>query len=119
MGLQAPATAKIEGETLAVYHSSMFAERGFCSVCGSNIFYRMQDGPELEVSAGLFDGAGMHLSREIFHDSKPPFYAFVGDTNKRTGASMKLEYAPRLIARKVGNIVRHLLHAERSRSPHN
>ncbi len=53
MAIHSP-EATVEGETLEVFRSSAFAERGFCARCGSAIFHRPQDGPELAVSAGLF-----------------------------------------------------------------
>ena len=101
LGLPISADVTIVGESLKVYRSSSFAERGFCGTCGANIFYRMRDGPEIEVSAGLFKPGEMRLVKEIFHDAKPTFYAFGGDTEKRTRVAVMLEYAPRLIARRL------------------
>ncbi len=40
-------TGTISGETLAVFGSSDFAERGFCTRCGTHIFHRPKDGPKL------------------------------------------------------------------------
>ena len=105
MGLTAPAGARIEGDTLAVFASSSFAERGFCSVCGSAVFYRMRDGPEMELSAGLFDASHMRLSREIFHDTKPAFYAFGGEADKRTRAQVMRAWLPRLIGRRIARLL--------------
>lgn len=105
MALQAPG-ASIEGETLATYRSSGFAERGFCRRCGTHIFHRPQDGPELAVSAGLFDISGLHIAREIFHDAKPPFYHFVAVSEKRSNASMAREWLPRLLYRRIGRWIR-------------
>ena len=54
LGVEAPPGTAVEGDTLTVYPSSSLAERGFCSRCGSNVFYRFRSGPELVVSSGLF-----------------------------------------------------------------
>lgn len=105
MSLQVPG-ARVEGETLRVYAATAFAERGFCSVCGAHIFHRPKDGPELAVSAGLFDADGLHIAREIFIDRKPPWYRFVADSVKRTEASMIREWLPRIIWRRVVSLVR-------------
>jgi hypothetical protein len=101
MSLQAP-DAVISGDALAVYRSSAFAERGFCRFCGTHIFHRPQDGPELAVSAGLFRSDDFHIAREIFFDLKPAFYRFVADSEKRSSTSMAREWLPRLLVRRMG-----------------
>jgi hypothetical protein len=106
LALQVPG-AVISGDTLTIYRSSMFAERGFCRRCGTHIFHRPQDGPELAVSSGLFPSDHLHIAREIFSDSKPPFYRFVADSEKRTGASMAQEWLPKLIWRRAKRIFAH------------
>lgn len=58
---------------IKVYQSSGWAERAWCDVCGSSLWYRVTaDGPnhgEYEVPLGLFDDAtGLRLEREIFSD---------------------------------------------------
>ena len=99
MALQAPG-ALVSGDDLLVYHSSAFAERGFCSRCGTHIFHRPKDGPELAISAGLFDGAAMQVKRELFYDAKPPFYRFEAESGKRSTASMQREWIPRVLWRR-------------------
>ncbi len=76
-------------ETLGLYTSSDWAERGFCKTCGSSLFYRMTaPGPmqgDMHVGLGTFDDAnGVPLTGEIFIDRKPDGYAFAGDTVKMT-----------------------------------
>jgi len=100
MSLQVPG-AVVSGETLTVYRSSAFAERGFCRTCGTHIFHRPQDGPELAISSGLFPPEGLHIAREIFSDAKPPFYRFVADSEKRSTMSMALEWLPKLLWRRA------------------
>jgi hypothetical protein len=101
MALQCPG-ATISGDTLAIYNSSAFAERGFCSKCGSHIFHRPKLGDELAVSAGLFDSDGFYLDREIFVDAKPPFYRFDSDARQVTTLGMIREWLPKLARRFVG-----------------
>lgn len=100
MAIQAP-EAEIAGETLRIFQASGFAERGFCGTCGSSIFHRPVLGPEIAVGAGLFDAEGLTLTHEIFHDGKPAFYRFEGDTRKRSALSMALEWGPRLLWRRI------------------
>ena len=42
-------------ETLRWYRSSPEAERGFCSRCGGNLFWRRVDGDEISITAGTLD----------------------------------------------------------------
>ncbi|WP_186456842.1 GFA family protein [Sphingomonas suaedae] len=107
MSLQAPG-ATVSGDALVVYRSSAFAERGFCGRCGTHIFHRPQDGPEIAVSAGLFQHVELHIAREIFFDAKPPFYRFVADSEKRSSASMAREWLPRLLIRRMRRWLRRL-----------
>lgn len=100
MAIQAP-EAEIAGDTLQTFQASSFAERGFCGRCGSSIFHRPTLGPEIAVSAGLFEAKGLTLTHEIFHDGKPAFYRFQGDTRKRSALSMALEWGPRLLWRRL------------------
>ena len=105
MSLQAPGSV-IAGEALVVFRSSAFAERGFCRQCGTHIFHRPQDGPEIAISAGLFPSADFHIAREIFIDRKPPFYRFVANSQRRSSASMAREWLPRLIRRRLARWLR-------------
>lgn len=77
------------------YKSSEWAERGFCRVCGTNLFYRIIDSGEYIVSVGALDDQdGFVLDSEIFVDEQPPFYAFANETTKMTGAEVFAMFAP-------------------------
>jgi hypothetical protein len=103
MAVQAPGSAII-GEALVIYSSSAFAERGFCSRCGTLIFHRPKDGPELAISAGLLPEGRLAITREIFHDAKPPWYRFEAQSQKRGAVSMALEWGPKLVWRRMAKI---------------
>lgn len=62
------------------YRSSDWAERGFCEVCGSTLWYGTVDDGARHLAAGLFDNAaGAPLKLEFFADECPQGYAFAGD----------------------------------------
>ncbi|MBX7535824.1 GFA family protein [Qipengyuania sp. GH1] len=105
MAVQAP-DATVEGDTLEVFRSSPFAERGFCARCGSAIFHRPQDGPELAVSAGLFKPDDFSLSFQICTDRKPAFYTISEKTAVMTSRQLALRWAPKLLARRLLKIAR-------------
>ena len=78
-------------ETLAWFDSSEWAERGFCSRCGTPMFYRLKQAPEeLIPTAGSLDDPAdvLGISRHIFIDEKPAFYDFADDTPRLTGAEV-------------------------------
>lgn len=75
-------------ETLAWYDSSDWAQRGFCSTCGSSLFYRpKREGASWAVMAGTLDlPAGKPIRREIFLDDKADYYDLAGDRLRLSNA---------------------------------
>jgi hypothetical protein len=100
MALQVPGS-EIIGNELVVFRSSPFAERGFCRVCGTHVFHRPSDGPELALSAGLFDSRDKRISREIFADRQPAYYRFATSAVKLSSRRMAFEWAPKLLWRRL------------------
>ncbi|MDP0925987.1 GFA family protein [Paracoccus onubensis] len=80
---------------LGVYRSSDWAERLFCSQCGSSIMYRTVDGVHNVVSAQCFDDPSQFpLESEIFIDEKPSSYSLAGERPRMTGAEFMAMIAP-------------------------
>ncbi|MBE7186270.1 MAG: GFA family protein [Methylobacterium mesophilicum] len=76
-----------DGAKLGVYRSSDYGERVFCAVCGSSLFWRMQDGSHSVVALQAFDDPSrFRFTSEIFVDEKPATYAFANETKKMTGS---------------------------------
>jgi len=69
-------SVRFEGEqNLGRYQSSDWAERGFCKVCGGNLFYHMLKEDRYMMAVGAFDDqSGFELQRQVFIDEKPGFY---------------------------------------------
>lgn len=78
---------RFEGEDkITRYSSSAWAERGFCSQCGSNLFYRLKEADRYVICMGTFDDeSAFELVGEIYIDEKPQGYAFAGDHPRQTG----------------------------------
>lgn len=93
LGVQCGSAVRFSGEEhIARYKSSEWAERGFCSQCGTNLFYHFVPATNYSFPAGLFDDLGdVTLSEEIFFDEKPDYYAFSQDTEKKTGPEIIAE----------------------------
>lgn len=63
-------------ESLAWYQSSDKARRGFCSRCGSNLFWEPAHGRHVSISAGALDlPTGLVTARHIFVEDKGDYYA--------------------------------------------
>jgi hypothetical protein len=81
-------------ENATIFRSSKWAERGFCKTCGTNLFWRLADGSEYGVAAGMVsDQAGLTMAREVFVDEKPDWYAFANKTQKMTGPEVIAMFA--------------------------
>jgi hypothetical protein len=62
-------------EQLRWYQSSAQALRGFCSRCGSNLFWRPTSGPHVSIWAGaLDDPTGLRGAMHIFVADKGDYY---------------------------------------------
>jgi len=62
-------------ESLRWYRSSEQAERGFCSHCGGNLFWRAFDADETSIMAGTIDPpTRLRLTRHIYTGSKSDYY---------------------------------------------
>jgi len=74
-------------ENIGLYDSSEWAERGFCKICGSNLFCRLKATGGYHMPVGVFDDQSIfRITGEIFIDRKPPGYDFAGDHPRLTEA---------------------------------
>ena len=57
------------------YRASEKARRGFCSTCGSFLFWKHDDDPHTSFSLGSIDGpTGLALEKHIFTADKGDYY---------------------------------------------
>lgn len=62
-------------ESVTWYQSSEKARRGFCSKCGSSLFFEPTKGDWLGISLGAFDGpTNVKLAKHIFVGDKGDYY---------------------------------------------
>ena len=82
-------------EHITVFASSDWADRGFCTKCGSHLFYRLKASQEYMVSVGLFGNDDrLVFDNQVFIDEKPSFYSFSNTTNDMTGAEIFAKFVP-------------------------
>ena len=76
------------------YSSSEWAERGFCSTCGTHLFYLLKPASQYHVPAGLLDTPIDHkFTHQIFVDEKPSYYDFSNETENMTGPEVFAHFA--------------------------
>jgi hypothetical protein len=69
------------------FASSDFAERAFCPVCGSHIWFRDTGSAQIELMPGLFDAAaGWPLRSEIYVDRAMASARLQGDHRRASRA---------------------------------
>ena len=57
------------------FQSSDFAERGFCPLCGSSLFWRRQGSAAIDVAGGAVDApTGLHMDGHIFVQDQGDYY---------------------------------------------
>ncbi|UAB76796.1 GFA family protein [Erythrobacter sp. SCSIO 43205] len=76
-------------EHITAYPSSNWAERAFCSKCGSHLWYKFTPTGNRTFLAGLFDLPDeMAIKQQIFIDEKPHWFDLAQDSPKKTGAEI-------------------------------
>jgi len=78
---------------ITTYDSSEWAERGFCSKCGTNLFYKLKQTGQMIMSVGLFDKDDFNFDHQIFIEEKPSYYSFSNDTKNMTGEEVFAQFS--------------------------
>ncbi|WP_243701569.1 GFA family protein [Sodalis ligni] len=80
-----------QGESLGLYASSEWARRGFCTHCGSSLFWQSADGQQACVSYAALeltdkDREELLLASEIYINEQPDFTRFKQEGARLTEA---------------------------------
>lgn len=80
----------VDQQYLSVFNSSEWAERGFCSVCGTFIFWRTKDHSFANINVFTLEELpeDLDFNLEIYVDHQPTFYLFNNQTQKMTEAEV-------------------------------
>lgn len=86
-------SAEVSGnDAITAYRSSDWAERAFCTQCGSNLWYRFLPTGNRSFSAGLFDEAAKYaIEKEIFIDERADWCRIEGSHPRQTGEEVIAE----------------------------
>lgn len=94
--VQCGTNVKFSGaEKVKMYESSSWASRGFCSDCGTHLFYKLKQTGEYNMPVGLFKdlggSEGLEMDMQYFSDKRPSYYCFSNETKEMTKAEI-MEY---------------------------
>ncbi len=71
-------------DRLVWYKSSDTAERGFCSGCGGNLFWKLAGRDDISITAGTLDTpTGLEIEEHIFFADKSDYYNIDDDLPKK------------------------------------
>jgi hypothetical protein len=71
-------------DSLLWYKSSDTAERGFCGVCGGNLFWKQSGRDEISITAGTLDTpTSLAVEQHIFVADKSDYYSINDDVPKQ------------------------------------
>ncbi len=71
-------------DALRWFRASDIARRGFCSACGSFLFWQHNDEDTISIAMGaLSEPTGLHLARHIFVADKGDYYDITDDLPQR------------------------------------
>lgn len=80
----------IEGDDkVKMYESSPWASRGFCTECGTHLFFKFKESGDYNMPVGIFqnlDGIEMYI--QYFSDQRPGYYCFSNETKEITKAEI-------------------------------
>ena len=76
----------VKDEGLRWYRSSDIAERGFCQICGSTLFWQGKGRDYVAIAAGSVDGeTGQRIAFHIFCADKGDYYEITDGHYQRAG----------------------------------
>ena len=87
-----PEVTFTSSDHITVYASSEWAERAFCSRCGSHLYYKLLATGEYFIPAGAFESDDFEITSQIYIDNKPGYYALANQTPMLTEQQVLEQY---------------------------
>lgn len=77
-----------------MYESSSWASRGFCTECGTHLFFKFNKTGDYNMPVGIFENlAGIEMDLQYFSDQRPDYYCFSNQTKEMTEAEIMVHFA--------------------------
>jgi len=88
----------IDGEeNVKMFESSSWASRGFCTECGTHLFYKLKASGEYNIPVGLFPNLkGLEMDMQYFSDMRPSYYCFSNETKELTTSEIMAYFATQM-----------------------
>lgn len=84
----------VGSESVKEYESSPWATRGFCSICGTHLFYRLNKTGGYNMPVGLFpEIQNLEMTMQYYSDQRPGYYCFSNETQEMTKAEIEAFFA--------------------------
>jgi hypothetical protein len=81
-------------KNISIFNSSEWAERGFCNICGSHLFYRLKENNQHIMPVGLFNNDEPFIfDHQVFIEERPSYYCFANKTDNMTGAELFAKFS--------------------------
>jgi hypothetical protein len=95
--VQCGENVNIEGiEKVKMYESSSWASRGFCTDCGTHLFFKFNASGDYNMPVGIFknlDAADLEMDMQYFSDQRPAYYCFSSKTKEMTKAEIMAHFS--------------------------
>ncbi|MEM1159845.1 MAG: GFA family protein [Pseudomonadota bacterium] len=89
-------------ETIEEFKISAWGARGFCRLCGTTLYWKMQDRGIDSLAVGLLDDqSGLSLTDEIFSDCRAPWMRPIDGASQSTEAQENEKLVAYLNAREA------------------
>ncbi|ORF30847.1 hypothetical protein BGI09_07075 [Snodgrassella alvi] len=77
-------------EFIKNYNSSEWAERGFCSECGTHLYYHLKNSNQYYIAAWTLNQPdALDFNLQVYIDNKPECYSFANQTHNLTEADIQ------------------------------
>lgn len=84
-------------EHVKLFESSSWAARGFCTECGTHLFYKFKETGEYNMPVGLFSTLeGIVMDMQYFSDMRPSYYCFSNETKEMTTEEIMAYFADKI-----------------------
>jgi len=84
-------------ENVKMFDSSSWASRGFCTECGTHLFYKLKASGEYNMPVGLFPNLkGLEMDMQYFSDMRPSYYCFSNETKEMTTTEIMAYFATQM-----------------------
>ena len=86
--------AYVGEENISIFNSSDWAERGFCKLCGTHLFYRLKEMNLHIIPVGIFDDdIDFVFEKQVFIEEKPSYYHFANKTEDMIGDELVAQFS--------------------------